>query len=68
MNLQNYFIKNNEVWRKTHFCEKSKRMKYEKKMRVKKSGKYEYILIDDEYHPNDYIITQLEEKSKNTQH
>ena len=59
MNIENYFIKNNEVWRKTHFCEKSKRMKYEKKMKVKKSGKYEYILIDDEYHPKVYVFELL---------
>lgn len=44
--MKNYFIRNGEVFRKKHFCEKTKKMYYEKRLKVQKINGYDYVYID----------------------
>ena len=42
--LKNYFIKNNEIYRKTHVT-KNKTL-YEKKIKIQRIGMYEYVYLN----------------------
>ena len=44
--MKNYFIKDGRVFRRKHFCESTKRMRYEKELKVQRVGKYEYVYIN----------------------
>lgn len=51
MELENYEIINGEVWLKTHYCEKSKRMKYAKKIAINNINGYKYYKINGKLEP-----------------
>ena len=44
--LKNYFIKDNKIYRKQYFCEKCKKMFYEKELKIQKVKTYQYIYIN----------------------
>jgi hypothetical protein len=53
--LENYFLRENKIFRKKYFCKKNFKMYYEKELKIQKIKKYEYVLIDRKLHNIDKI-------------
>lgn len=53
--LENYFLRENKIFRKKYFCKKNLKMYYEKELKIQKIKKYEYVLIDRKLHNIDKI-------------
>ena len=58
--LDKYFIKNDKIYRKKYFCEKSKKMFYEKELKIQKVKTYNYVYINGKLQNYDKIKLKLE--------
>ena len=60
--LENYFLKDNKIFRKQFFSEKSKRMYYEKELKIQKVKGYQYVTIAGKLQNIDKIKLMLKSK------
>ena len=59
---ENYLLKDGKVFRKKRFCEKSKKMLYEKELKIQLIKGYKYLLINGKLTNFDRVFIQLKSK------